>query len=70
MSYHGGGMITKDQLQEPKDLWSDGNAFAIMGKAIRAMRKANCTQEQIDKYQADATSGDYDNLIRVTMGLW
>ncbi len=45
----------------------DGNAFAILGLAIRAARKAGWSQEQIDEYKSEATSGDYDNLLAVTM---
>ena len=45
----------------------DGNAFAIMGRVGRALRRAGYTQEEIDEYQNEATSGDYDNLLRVTM---
>lgn len=45
----------------------DGNAFAIMGETQRAMRGAGATKADIDEYLAKATSGDYDNLLRVTM---
>ncbi len=45
----------------------DGNAFAIMGKVVKAMRRAGCDSELITQYQREAMSGDYDNLLRVTM---
>jgi len=45
----------------------DGNAFAIMGKVAGAMRKAGASKEEIKKYQTEAMSGDYDNLLRITM---
>lgn len=45
----------------------DGNAFSIMGQAIRAMQKAGVSIEIIDQYTDEATSGDYDNLLCVTM---
>jgi hypothetical protein len=45
----------------------DGNAFSIMGRVTRALRKAGATREQIDEYTQKAMSGDYDNLLRVTM---
>ena len=45
----------------------DGNAFAIMGRVMKAMRRAGAPQELIAQYQKEATSGDYDNLLRVTM---
>lgn len=45
----------------------DGNAFAIMGKVSKALRRAGVSQEEIKQYTDEATSGDYDNLLRVTM---
>lgn len=45
----------------------DGNAFAIIGAVTRAMRAARLPKEEIDAYTADAMSGDYKHLLRVTM---
>jgi hypothetical protein len=45
----------------------DGNAFAIMGRVVRAMRRAKLPPEAIDEYRRDATSGDYNHLLAVTM---
>jgi hypothetical protein len=45
----------------------DGNAFAILGSVQEAMRRAGLGQAQIDEYLAEATAGDYDHLLRVTM---
>ena len=45
----------------------DGNAFAIMGTVAKALQKAGFSQEHIDKYYEESSSGDYDNLIRVAM---
>jgi len=45
----------------------DGNAFFIMGRAMKALRKAGYTEEEIKQYETEATSGDYDNLLAVTM---
>lgn len=45
----------------------DGNAFAILGAVKRQMRRAKISQEEIDAYVAEATSGDYNHLLRVTM---
>ena len=44
-----------------------GNAFAILGKVQKALRANGCTDEQVAEYNTEATSGDYDNLLRVTM---
>jgi hypothetical protein len=46
---------------------TDGNAFSILGRARRCARKAGWTREQIEKYTDEAKSGDYDNLLAVTM---
>jgi len=45
----------------------DGNAFFILGRVISAMRRAGYTAEEIDRYQREATSGDYDHLLQVTL---
>lgn len=45
----------------------DGNAFFIMGRVAAALRKAGVSAEQIAEYRRVAMSGDYDNLLRVTM---
>lgn len=44
----------------------DGNAFGIMGRVMRALRKEGVNQEGIDAYLKEAKSGDYDNLLAVT----
>ena len=46
---------------------TDGNAFGVMCAVQRAMRKAGHTQEDIEKYQQEATSGNYDHLIQTSM---
>ena len=45
----------------------DGNAFSIMGTVTKAMRRGGASQEDIDAYFAEATSGDYDNVIRTSI---
>jgi hypothetical protein len=45
----------------------DGNAFYILGKVQRALRRAGVPKEEIDAYMAEATSGDYDHLLATTM---
>jgi hypothetical protein len=45
----------------------DGNAFAILGRAHRAARKAGMPEEQWKAIQAEATSGDYNNLLQTMM---
>lgn len=45
----------------------DGNAFAIMGRVQDAMRKAGIDRTELHAYMTEATSGDYDHLLRTTM---
>lgn len=62
-----------EQEMEPKTdvtvklIGEDGNAFKIIGKVTKALRKAGYDEDFIQEYQHQATSGDYDNLLRVTM---
>jgi len=46
---------------------TDGNAFAILGRVQRALRDAGWTQEQVDAFRAEATSGDHDHLLGTVM---
>ena len=47
-----------------KLIGKDGNAFAILGRCYQAMRKNECTKEQIEEFQKEAASGDYDHLLQ------
>jgi hypothetical protein len=44
----------------------DSNAFMIMGTVTRAMKRGGVPKEDIDAYFAEATSGDYDKVIRTS----
>ncbi len=46
---------------------NDGNAYAVMGAVGVAMLKGGLTKEDVKEYTESATSGDYDNLLMVTM---
>ena len=46
---------------------NDGNAFAVMGAVTSALRKAGYTNEEVHEYQSQAMSGDYNNLLAVSM---
>lgn len=46
---------------------NDGNAFAIMGTVRRALQRAGVDPDVIEQYMTEAKSGDYDNLLQVTM---
>ena len=44
----------------------DGNAFSILGRVQRAMRRKDVSEAEIRAYVNEATAGDYDNLLAVT----
>ena len=45
----------------------DGNAYAILGRVQKALKAAGVDKDERDAYFAEATSGDYNHLLRVTM---
>lgn len=44
-----------------------GNAFAIIGKVRKALRRAGVPQERIDAFLEEAMNGDYDELLQTCM---
>lgn len=46
---------------------SDGNAFAILGKVIRAMKIGGVNKEEIQIFNKEATSGNYNKLLQTCM---
>jgi hypothetical protein len=56
-------MHTKVQV---KLVGEDGNAFAILGRVSKALRRSG-QPEAAKEYMAHATAGDYDHLLQVTM---
>lgn len=59
----------KGPIEKPtvKLIGEDGNAFAILGKVKAALHKAGADEEYIKLYNQEAMSGDYSNLLMVTM---
>ena len=49
-----------------KLIGEDGNAFSIMGKVIRELKRRG-HRDLAKQYQEEATSGDYNHLLTVTM---
>lgn len=45
----------------------DGNAFGIIGSVQKALRRHGVSADEIAAFQAEATSGDYDNVIQTAM---
>jgi hypothetical protein len=44
----------------------DGNAFSILGRVRRALKRAGMP-EKAEEYLARATAGDYEHLLAVTL---
>jgi len=44
----------------------DGNAYAIMGRVMKALRKAG-HEDLANKFKEEAMSGDYDHLLQTAM---
>ena len=49
-----------------KLLGVDGSAYNILGIVIKALKR-NGHKDLVEEYKKEAMSGDYDNLLRVTM---
>lgn len=47
----------------------DGNAFYIIARTRHALKGAGVPTAEIDAFQAEATSGDYDNVLN-TVRAW
>lgn len=45
----------------------DGNAFSIIARVQKALRRGGVAQEDIDKFVDEAMSGDYDDLLATAM---
>ena len=45
----------------------DANAFSILGLASKALQKAGASPQAIEAYKREATSGDYNHLLAITM---
>ena len=49
-----------------KLIGEDGNAFAILGRATKALKEAG-EEDKVEEFMNQATSGDYNHLLRVVM---
>lgn len=59
-----GGAMKKPKLYLGNLQGPEGNAFVMLGRARRVMLDAG-REEEWEKINAEATSGDYENLIKV-----
>ena len=46
---------------------TDGNAYAILGKVSKAIRRAGVDAATRKEFTTEATSGDYDELLATAM---
>ncbi len=45
----------------------DGNAFGIVGRVRKALRRAGVPQDEVNEFMDEAMSGDYGHLLKTTM---
>lgn len=43
----------------------DGNAFVVLERVRKALSLSGVTKEEIEDFTDEATTGDYENLLRV-----
>ena len=54
-------------MEPVKLVGEDGNAFAILARVIKALRKGGADSQMIDRFQREARAGDYDHLLATVM---
>ena len=59
--------VTKYPNVKVKLSEKDGNAFLILGAVQNALKRAGVSKEEQKSYFVEATAGDYDHLLQVTM---
>lgn len=47
----------------------DGNAFFIIGRVCKALRRGGATTQEVDEFCKEASSGNYDHLL-ATVQRW
>lgn len=52
---------------EVKMVGEDGNAYSILGRVARAMRREGISEDEINVFRAEAKSGDYNHLLATVM---
>jgi hypothetical protein len=45
----------------------DGNAYFIIARVRKALRKAGVQDDELDAFSKEAMSGDYDNVLQACM---
>ena len=52
---------------EVKLVGEDGNAFSILGRVSKAMRRAGIDSTEIKEFTDEAMSSDYNHLLQTVM---
>ncbi len=60
-------MIPPREKPVVKLVGEDGNGFAIVAKVATALKREGADVEYVNDYKKRAKSGDYDNLLQVTL---
>jgi hypothetical protein len=60
-------VATKYPAVKVKLVGQDGNAFAIIGRVSKALRGVGVPATETRAFQQEATSGDYDHMLRTCM---
>lgn len=45
----------------------DGNAFFIIGRVSKELRRAGVPEEDVTAFRKEAMSGDYDHVLQTVM---
>ena len=63
-------MLQTDQPKYPEInielVGEDGNAYSILGRCTLALKR-NGLRDEVEAFRKEATSGDYDNLLRTVL---
>ena len=52
-----------------KLIGEDGNAFSILARVRRALRRSGYSEAKVEEFTEEATSSDYNHLL-ATVTLW
>lgn len=45
----------------------DGNAFVIISRTVKELKRAGATKAETDEFMDDAMSGNYDHALQTVM---
>jgi len=59
--------MPKHENVSVKLVGEDGNAFSIIGRVSKALRREGVSDTIVKAFQQEAMTGDYDNLLQTVM---